>query len=59
MAYEDLGLGLRITGDRPLARLVLWAIRAPLSVEPYIRLSIPPGETFTWNITYDYYRISS
>jgi hypothetical protein len=44
----------RITGDRPLSRVFLWSIRAPLSVEPFIDMKIAPGEEFTWRITYDY-----
>ena len=52
-----LGAGLRITADRPLSRLALWAIRAPLSIEPFININIEPGAEFTWRITYDYYTL--
>lgn len=52
-----VGAGVRITGDRPLSRESLWSIRAPLSVEPFIDMKIPPGEEFTWKITYDYYTL--
>lgn len=51
------GAGIRITADRPLSRLALWAIRAPLSIEPFINMSIDPGAEFTWRIRYDYYTI--
>jgi hypothetical protein len=49
------GAGVRITADRPLSRMALWAIRAPLSIEPFIEMSIEPGHEFAWRITYEYY----
>jgi hypothetical protein len=54
-----LGAGVRITADRPLSRLALWAIRAPLSIEPFIDMNIEPGREFTWRIQYDYYTVST
>lgn len=50
-----LGAGLRITADRPLSRMALWAIRAPLSIEPFIDMTIAPGAAFTWEIRYEFY----
>lgn len=55
--YSKLGAGVHFTGDRPLSRLMLWSIRAPLSLEPYIDMTIQPGSTFDWKITYDYYTL--
>lgn len=52
-----LGAGMRITGDRPLSRMALWAIQAPLSIEPFIDMNIEPGAEFTWRIRYEYYTI--
>jgi hypothetical protein len=49
------GAGLTITGDRPLATESLWSIRAVLAVEPFVRISIAPGQQFTWSMTYTYY----
>lgn len=54
---RGVGAGVRITGDRPLSRAALWAIRAPLSFEPFINMNIEPGTEFTWRITYEYYTI--
>lgn len=54
---RHVGAGLRITGDRPLARLALWAIRAPLSIEPFIAMNIEPGAEFTWRIQYEYFTV--
>ena len=41
------GAGLRITGDRPLSKVVLWSIRSVLSLEPFIEMTIKPDEEFT------------
>src|SRR5262249_13029537 len=56
---REAGAGVRITADRPLSRAALWSIRAPLSVEPFIEMSLEPGAAFTWRITYDFYKIPS
>jgi hypothetical protein len=52
---KNAGAGLRITGDRPLSRVVVWSIRSVLSLEPFIAMTIEPGEEFTWRYTYTYY----
>ena len=49
--------GVRITGDRPLASMALWSIRTVLAVEPFIDISIDPGDTFTWKYTYTYFTL--
>lgn len=54
---RDTGVGLRITGDRPLAKVALWTIRAPHSIEPFIAMRIEPGAEFTWRLNYDFYRL--
>ncbi len=51
------GAGLRITGDRPLSHLALWSIRSVVSVEPFIALTVAPGEEFTWTLTHQYYTL--
>jgi hypothetical protein len=56
---RQAGVGLHITADRPLSRMALWSIRAPLSLEPFIDLNIEPGAEFTWRITYDFYQLAS
>jgi hypothetical protein len=52
-----LGVGMRITGDRPLLDESLWSIRAVLAVEPFLKITIAPGEQITWTITYRYYAL--
>jgi hypothetical protein len=51
------GAGMHVTGDRPLSRSMLWSIRSVVSVEPYIDISIKPGEEFTWNLHYNFYTL--
>ena len=55
---RTLRAGLRITADRPLSRMALWSIRAPLSVEPFIDMTVAPGAEFTWQLKYDYFSLS-
>ena len=54
---KKAGVGLRITGDRPLSNVALWSIRTNLSIEPFNAMTIEPGREFTWNLTYDYYTL--
>ena len=53
-----IGAGMRITGNRPLSRVLLWSIRSVIAVEPYIDFTISPGKEFTWEYTYDFYTVS-
>lgn len=53
------GAGMRITGDRPLTRSILWSVRTVLAIEPYIDLDIQPGSEFTWKNNFEYYTIES
>ncbi len=48
--------GVRITTDRPLTRLALWSIRAPLCIEPFIEFEIAPGAEFRWQTAYEFYK---
>jgi hypothetical protein len=50
-----LGVGMKITGDRPLSSESLWSIRAVLAMEPFVAVQIEPGSEFTWTSTYNYY----
>jgi hypothetical protein len=52
---KKAGAGLKITGDRPLSHVALWSIRSVLSLEPFIAMTIEPGQEFTWKYTYTYY----
>ena len=54
---RKVGAGMKITGDRPLTRDLLWSIRTVLAVEPYIAIDLPPGGEFTWKNMYEYYTL--
>lgn len=51
------GVGMRITGDRPLSNATLWSIRSTLAVEPFVDVAAEPGKDFTWSYTYTYYTL--
>ncbi|WP_221389911.1 hypothetical protein [Dyadobacter sp. NIV53] len=48
------GAGVRITGDHPLQKLVYWSCHTTSCPEPYIKLSVKPGETVAWKINYEF-----
>lgn len=54
---KKVGAGVKITGDRPLTRALLWSIRTVLAIEPYIAIDVQPGAEFTWKDTLDYYTL--
>jgi hypothetical protein len=49
------GVGVRQTGDRPLARLYFWSIRTTVCPEAYIHIRVEPGKEEKWRTTYDFY----
>lgn len=49
------GAGVHITGDRPLSKLVFWSAWKTVCPEPYIDISIAPGQETSWRITYQFY----
>ncbi|RPI24694.1 MAG: hypothetical protein EHM61_16415 [Acidobacteria bacterium] len=51
------GAGVRITGDRPIAKLVFWSIRTTLCPEPYIDIRVEPGQESSWEIRYEFYTL--
>jgi hypothetical protein len=48
------GTGVRMRCNRPLSQLVFWGSSTILCPEPYIRVKVLPGETFSWTIQYDF-----
>jgi hypothetical protein len=48
------GFGQRIRGDQPLSQINFWSIATNVSWEPYIAISLKPGQTKRWSYTYDY-----
>lgn len=54
---KHAGAGMKITGDRPLSDEALWSIRSVLAVEPFVAISIEPGQEFDWKYHYSYYTL--
>jgi hypothetical protein len=52
---KKTGAGVRQTADRPIVRINYWSIRSTPCPEAYIRFKVEPGETFTWNINYEFF----
>ncbi len=52
------GAGVKVTGDKPLSKVIFWSIRSVLSPEPYVAMKIAPGETFRWAIRYEFYELT-
>lgn len=51
------GVGMVIQGDRALESENLWSIRSVIAMEPFIRVSVAQGETFTWTNRYLHYTV--
>ena len=49
--------GMKITADRPLAKLAFWSIRSVIAVEPFVAVSATPGSETTWKYEYQYYTL--
>lgn len=49
------GAGVNVVGDREISRMVYWSSSTTVSPEPYITIKIEPGQTFSWQIAYQYY----
>ncbi|WP_218146567.1 hypothetical protein [Parapedobacter indicus] len=48
------GASVKITGDRPISKMVFWSCPTTVCPEPYIDVRVEPGQTFNWTITYAY-----
>lgn len=56
---KKAGAGVRLTGDQPLWKLVLWSISTVVCPEPFIIMNIEPGQKSLWRLTYDFYSVAS
>jgi hypothetical protein len=57
--HRRSGAGVRITGDRPLSKLLFWSAGLTVCPEPYIDASVEPGKETSWRITYQFYQAAS
>lgn len=51
------GAGIRVAGDRPIAKLTFWSRRMAYSPEASIHLHIAPGKTEKWETRYEFYSV--
>ncbi len=51
------GAGVRIRGDRPLAKVMFWCINTVAVAEPYVHLDVKPGQETRWALRYDFYTL--
>jgi hypothetical protein len=54
---RTVGAGMSLQADRPLSSESLWSIRSVLAMEPFIAISIEPGQEFSWKTTYQYFTL--
>ncbi|MEO8735549.1 MAG: hypothetical protein ABI380_03320 [Edaphobacter sp.] len=59
VVHQGTGAGVRIRGDKPIARFVFWAKRQTICPEPYIRIVLEPGEQTSWTISYRFFNLRS
>lgn len=52
---KTIGAGVRVVGDHPMASLSLWSIRSVLAIEPFVAISVEPGNEMSWSYAYTYY----
>jgi len=50
----DTGASVRVTGNRPMVRAWLWAIRSVVAFEPSVAVRVAPGDETTWEWRYRY-----
>lgn len=48
------GMAVTFQGDRPLTRVELWSIRTVVSFEPFVTLTVEPGQEVSWRYLYVY-----
>lgn len=51
------GAGIAISADKPLESENLWSIRSVVAMEPFIAITIVPGQTFDWTTRYLHYTL--
>ncbi len=49
------GAGVRVTGSKPVDTMIYWACPTTACPEPYIDISLKPGEATEWSISYEFY----
>ncbi|MEP7251691.1 MAG: hypothetical protein ABI683_04900 [Ginsengibacter sp.] len=55
---KNTGAGVRITCDKPLAKMVFWCASTTVCPEPFIHIKAASGESFSWKISYEFYSLN-
>ena len=55
---QKTGAGVRVAGDRPIAKLTFWSRRMAYSPEASIHLHIAAGQTEKWETRYEFYVVA-
>lgn len=55
MENRATGAGVRVAGDRKLSKLYFWSHYRTVCPEPYVDVSVEPGQTSSWKISYTFY----
>ncbi len=55
--HRGAGIGVRITGDQPIARFVFWSNRSTFCPEPYVFLTAEPDREVSWKYVYEFYTL--
>ena len=50
--HHPLCGSVRVDGDFPLHRVVLWANEKTFSIEPFLERTLQPGDEYAWTLTY-------
>jgi len=56
---RKVGAGVREIGNRPLSYLYFWSIHTTVCPEAYVHMRIAPGQTFKWQIRYQFYTFAA
>ncbi|HYZ85331.1 MAG TPA: hypothetical protein VE621_13055, partial [Bryobacteraceae bacterium] len=56
---REAGAGVRITGDKPLSKVVYWSIRTTFCPEPYVDIAVEPGKEQRWTYRYEFYNVKA
>ena len=54
---RKVSAGVRVSTDKPLAKLQFWSPRTTLCPEPFIDLKISPGQADRWSIRYEFFTL--
>jgi hypothetical protein len=52
---KNTGIGVRITSDQPLSKLAFWSASTTVCPEPFIKIDVNPGASFSWKIFYNFF----